>query len=127
MGARARPWPPQYQSLPRNLGMQKPSTYGAPLLLALAVWGSQAQAASVLGRAVRKDGSNPEGMCHATLSPELDRHGAPDPDFANSPDGLLSSLLNQNGEFQFPRVPPANYVLAVECPTTSAVREVRVQ
>ena len=99
------------------------------LLAALTVCGSQAWAASIAGRAVQKDGSNPPGPCHATLRAELDRRGAPEPDPDSAPGGktTFSSPVNQRGYFQIVGVAPGKYVLAVECPAASGVRELRVQ
>jgi hypothetical protein len=100
----------------------------ALLIAVLAICGSQAEATSVSGRAVRKDGSNPPGPCRATLRAEPDRRGAPDPDLDAAPDGKTSFSvpLNQSGYFQFAGVIPGKYTLSVECPAVSAVRELRV-
>ncbi len=99
------------------------------LFTSLAVCGLQASAASVSGRAVLRNGSSPSGPCHAALRAQLDRRGAPEPDVATVPDGKTSFSvpLNQNGYFQTVGVPPGKYMLVVECPTTSAVRELQVQ
>ncbi len=99
------------------------------LVAALAAGSSQAWAASVLGRAVGKNGSSLPGPCHAIVQPELYRRGAPEPDPA-SPTARKANLsvpLTQTGYFQMVGVPPGKYVLAVECPTASAVRELEVE
>jgi len=88
------------------------------------------RAASVFGRAVRRDGSNPQGPCRATLRAfDVTRRGSvqPDPDPASETDTSVSVLLSRRGYFQFVGVPAGGHVLAVECPAASAVRELRVQ
>ncbi len=89
------------------------------------------RAASVFGRAVRRDGSNPQGPCSASLraSRDVTRRGASDPDSDSVPEGgtSLSAPLSPRGYFQVVGVPPGGQVLTVECPAASAVREVRVQ
>ena len=99
------------------------------LLLAVLVGSLHLEAATVSGRAVQKNGSNPSGPCHATLRAELDRRGAPQPGLESAPDGKtnLSVPLNQHGYFQIAGVPPGKHTLVVECPTASAVRELQVQ
>ena len=105
------------------------SLIGTVLLVAFAVFSSQAEAASVSGRAVRRDGSNPPNPCRATLRAEVDRRGAPDTDLERVPDPKTSFSVpvNQIGEFHFAAIPANKYVLSVECATASAVREVDVQ
>ena len=100
----------------------------ALLIVVLAICGSQAEATSVSGRAVQKNGSDPPGPCRATLRAEPDRRGAPDPDLDAAPDSKTSFTvpLNQSGDFQFAGVIPGKYTLSVECPAASAVREMRV-
>src|SRR5690242_14971953 len=105
------------------------SLIGTVLLVAFAVFNSQAEAASVSGRAVRRDGSNPPSPCRATLRAEVDRRGAPDTDLERAPDGKtgFSVPVSQVGEFHFAAIPANKYVLSVECATASAVREVDVR
>jgi len=85
--------------------------------------------ASVFGRAVRGDGSSPQGPCRATLRADLARRGALEPDQGGAPEGETRSAvpLSGRGYFQVVGVPPGGHVLAVECPAASAVLEVRVQ
>jgi hypothetical protein len=99
------------------------------LLAALGIASLQSQGASVFGRAVQKDGSNPTGQCRATLRAEVERRGAPDPESESAPDGKtsFSAPLDQRGYFQFVGVSPGKHVLAVECSEASAVRELHVQ
>jgi hypothetical protein len=99
------------------------------LLIALAVCSSQAGAASVFGRAAREDSVNPPGPCRATLQAEVDRRGAPDTNLEGMPDSknIFSVPLNQSGYFHFVNVPPNTYMLTVECPTASGIRELEVK
>jgi hypothetical protein len=85
------------------------------------------RAASVLGRAVRGDGSDPPGPCRATLRSDEPRRGAQAPD-PESPagDADFSAPLSRRGYFHLVGVPPGPYALAVECAAASAVRELRV-
>jgi Carboxypeptidase regulatory-like domain len=86
--------------------------------------------ASVFGRAVRKDGSNPPGPCMAALQVDAER-GAPDhdPDTQSAPVGKTSFVvpLSRRGYFQMIGVSPGRYMLLVECMAASGVRELRVQ
>src|SRR5437667_6269214 len=61
-------------------GMGKVLTSAVFLFVALGVCASQAEAASVFGRAVKSDGSTAAGPCRATLRAEVNRRGAPDSD-----------------------------------------------
>jgi hypothetical protein len=99
------------------------------LVAALVICGSHARAASVFGRAVLKDGSNPTGPCRATLLAEVDRRGAPGPNAENVPDDktTFSVRLSAMGYFRFNAVPPSKYVLVVGCSTASSIRELDVQ
>jgi hypothetical protein len=85
------------------------------------------RAASVLGRAVRADRSDPPGPCRATLRSDEPRRGAQAPD-PESPagDADFSAPLSRRGYFHLVGVPPGPYALAVECAAASAVRELRV-
>lgn len=87
------------------------------------------QAASVFGRAVQGDGANPTGPCHARLRTYVERRGAPEPvlESANQDEASYSVLLSPRGYFQVVGLPPGTYMLAVECPAASAVRELIVQ
>lgn len=103
------------------------------LLAALTICGLQAETlpihTSVSGHAVRSDGSIPQGPCTATLRKEIDRRGAPEPDQEIPSDGKtnFSMSLDQHANFQIVGVSPGEYMLVVECPTASAVRELHVQ
>ena len=94
----------------------------ALLLAASVICGSHAQAASVFGRAVLKDGADPTGPCRATLLAEVDRRGAPDPNAENVPNEktTFSVRVSARGFFRFNAVPPGKYVLAVACATASS-------
>jgi len=85
--------------------------------------------ASVFGRAVRRDGSNPPGPCRATLQADVARRGAVEPDPARAPEGAtnLSAPLSGRGYFHVAGVPPGGHLLAVECAGASALRELRVE
>jgi hypothetical protein len=85
--------------------------------------------ASVFGRVVRKDGSNPPGPCHATLQPDVERRGGPEPDQESAPAGeaSVSVPLSRSGYFQFVGVRPGRHVLAIECQGASGFRELIVQ
>ncbi len=85
--------------------------------------------ASVFGRAVRGDGSNPPGPCRATLRADVDRRGAPEPIPESAPKGetSFSVPLSRRGYFQVVGVPPGSYALAVECQAASGIRELSVQ
>ncbi len=101
------------------------------LLFAAAVAGCgvQAEAGSIYGRAVQANGSNPSGPCRASLQPEIDRRGAPEPESSATPDSKtsFSAPLDQQGYFHILGAAPGKYVLAVECPTASGVRELLVE
>jgi hypothetical protein len=84
--------------------------------------------ASVFGRAVRTDGSDPQGPCRATLRAEVARRALePGPESTAEGEASLSVPLTQRGYFQVLGVPPGRHVLAVECPAASGIREVRVR
>lgn len=87
------------------------------------------QAASVFGRAVRKDGSDPPGPCLATLQADAQRRGGPEPDPDSPPAGEKSFTvpLNQRGYFQVVGVLPGRHLLAVECQAASGLSELVVQ
>jgi hypothetical protein len=83
---------------------------------------------SVFGRAVRSDGSNPEGPCRATLQSEGTRRGSSERDPASQSEGeaIPSVPLSRRGFFHAVGLTPGAHVLAVDCPAASAVRELRV-
>jgi len=87
------------------------------------------RAASVFGRAVRKDGSDPPGPCHAILKADLERrHGPePDPDAAPQGEAPFSVPLSQRGYFQVAGVLPGRHLLDIECQAASGFRELIVQ
>lgn len=87
------------------------------------------RAASVFGRAVRNDGSNPSSSCLAILLPDVERHGGPDPDGETAPlaTKTFSVPLSRSGYFQIVGVPPGRHMLAIECPAASSLRELHVQ
>jgi hypothetical protein len=88
------------------------------------------RAASVFGRAVRRDGSHPAGPCRATLrASDVTRRGSveADPDGGPEADTNLSASVGRHGYFQILGMPPGSYFLAVECPAASGVRELHVE
>jgi len=87
------------------------------------------RAASVFGRAVRKDGSDPPGPCWASLQPDLQWRGGPGSASESAPAGekTFSVLLNLRGYFQVVGVLPGRHVLDVECQAAGVFRELRVQ
>jgi len=83
--------------------------------------------ASVFGRAVRKDGSNPPGPCRATLRPEAMRGGSvPETETARQGETSFSVPLSLRGYFQVVGVSPGMYVLDVGCQAASGIRELSV-
>ena len=62
----------------------------------------------VFGRAVRSDGSNPQGPCRATLQADVTRRGSPQPDPESAPPGeaSVSVPLSRRGYFHVVGVPP---------------------
>jgi hypothetical protein len=89
------------------------------------------RAASVFGRVVRKNGSNPPGPCRATLQADMARRGPNEPDQEPEigPDAKTSYSvsLDRRGYFQVVGVAPGRYALAVGCPAASGFRDLRVQ
>jgi len=87
------------------------------------------RAASVFGRAVRSDGSNPQGPCRATLQANVKRRGSPEPIPENAADGEtgVSVPLSRRGYFHVVGVPPGAHLLGIECPAASAFHELHVQ
>jgi hypothetical protein len=85
--------------------------------------------ASAFGRAVRRDGSDPQGPCRATLRADATRRGAPVPDGEGQAEDetRLSALLSRRGYFHVVGVPPGRHVVAVECEAASAFRELHVE
>jgi len=83
----------------------------------------------VFGRAVRSDGSNPQGPCRATLQGNVRRRGSPEPDPENTADGetSVSVPLSRRGYFHVVGVPLGAYLLGIECPAASAFQELQVQ
>ena len=74
--------------------------------------------ASVFGRAVRKDGSDPPGPCRAILQPDIERRGPaesePDQHAADAKT-IFSVPLTPRGYFQVVGVLPGTHVLDVKC------------
>jgi hypothetical protein len=84
--------------------------------------------ASVFGRAVRKDGSDPPGPCRAILQPDMTRHGGPpDPESAPPDEKRFSVPLSPRGYFQIVGLQPGRHLLSVNCPAASGFRELRIQ
>jgi Carboxypeptidase regulatory-like domain len=85
--------------------------------------------ASVLGRAVRSDGSFPQGPCRATLRAEVRRRGSPEPIPESASEGgtNVSVPLSRRGYFHVIGVPSGGHVLVVECVAASAARDLRVE
>jgi Carboxypeptidase regulatory-like domain len=85
--------------------------------------------ASVFGRAVRKDGSDPPGPCRATLQPDDQRRGGAEPDAESAPadERNLSVPLSPHGYFQLVGVQPGSHVLSIACQAASGLRELRAQ
>ena len=84
--------------------------------------------ASVFGRAVRKDGSNPPGPCRAALRPEAMRSASEtDLERARQGETSFSAPLSLRGYFQVVGVSPGMYLLNVECQAASGIRELSVQ
>lgn len=84
--------------------------------------------ASVFGRAVRNDGSDPPNPCQAILLPDVERHG-PDPGVETPPMATktFSVALSRRGYFQIVGVPPGRHMLAIECQAASSLRELDMQ
>jgi hypothetical protein len=82
--------------------------------------------ASVFGRAIRKDGTDPPGPCRAILRPDVERHGPGDPDAPTS-DASFSVPLTPRGYFQVVGVQPGPHLLDVVCAGASGLREFGVQ
>jgi hypothetical protein len=87
------------------------------------------RAASVFGRAVRKDGAGPPGPCRATLQPDDQRRSGAESDAESAPadETSLSVLLSRSGYFQLVGMQPGSHVLSIECQGASGLRELRVQ
>ncbi len=87
--------------------------------------------ASVVGRVLRRDGSNPPLPCRATLLPDLarDAPGGPDQESAveTSRPQTVSVSVNQRGYFQVVGIAPGRYALSVVCQDASGFRQLRVQ
>ena len=87
--------------------------------------------ASVFGRVVRKDGSNPAGPCRATLRPDMERRGPEEPNQEpeSRPDvkTSYSVAFNRRGYFQVVGVVPGRYALSVACHAASGFQNLRVQ
>jgi len=82
--------------------------------------------ASVFGRAVSSDGSNPPGPCRAILRPDIERHGPSDPG-APTGEASFSVPLNPRGYFQVVGVLPGKHILDVVCAGASGFRELEVR
>lgn len=87
------------------------------------------QAASVFGRAVRKDASNLPGPCRAFLRPDMERHGPGESDADSAPtnESNFSVPLSKLGYFQVVGVLPGKHTLSVVCEGASGFRELIVQ
>jgi len=89
------------------------------------------RATSVMGRVLRKDGSNPPAPCRAMLLPDLARDPPGDPDqesAAGAPRPQnVSVSLNRRGYFQVVGIAPGRYALSVVCQGASGFRQLRVQ
>lgn len=90
--------------------------------------------ASIFGRVLRKDGSNPPLPCRATLWPDMERRGPSAPNEPNQApeDGpnaktSYSVTVSQRGYFHALDVVPGRYALAIKCQAASAFRDVQVQ
>lgn len=86
------------------------------------------QTASVFGRVVQPNGSDPPGPCMANLQVDAER-GAPEAnsEFASGGKTSFFAPLNPRGYFQITGVSPGRYMLLVACQEASAFRELRVQ
>jgi carboxypeptidase family protein len=86
--------------------------------------------ASVFGRVVRNDGSNPPAPCRAYLQPDMARYGpaAQDQESEGGPNAntRFTVALNSRGYFQVVGVTPGRYALIVACQGASAFRQSRV-
>jgi hypothetical protein len=86
--------------------------------------------ASVFGRAVRKNGSNPQGPCRAILRPEGMRGGSAlelNAEGVHQGETIFSVPLSLRGYFQVVGVTPGKYLLDVECAAASGIRELNMQ
>jgi hypothetical protein len=86
-------------------------------------------ALSVFGRAVGRDGSDPPGPCLATLDPDAQRSGGPEPQPQNAPANEKSFTVpvGPRGFFQIVGVQPGRHVLTVQCLAASGFAELEVQ
>lgn len=82
--------------------------------------------ASVFGRAVGKDGSDPPSPCRAILRPDLERHG-PGDSGAPTGEASFSVPLTSRGYFQVVGVLPGKHILDVVCAGASGFRELGVR
>src|SRR5208283_5098267 len=87
------------------------------------------RSASVFGRAVREDGSDPPGPCQAILQADVERRRGPEPDPDAAPQGETPFIvpLSPRGYFQVVRVMPGRHLLNIECQAASGFRELIVQ
>jgi len=89
------------------------------------------QTATVFGRIIRKDGSNPPGPCRATLQPGTERRGPGEEDQHDAGTAgaktNFSVTSNLRGYFQIVGVAPGRYALGVACHGASAFRDLKVQ
>lgn len=89
--------------------------------------------ASIFGRAVRKNSSDPPGPCRASLLTDMQRRSPmetdPAPDPESGPDGKTSPSvpLSRRGYFQLIGMAPGRYGLAVECQEASGFRDIHVE
>lgn len=86
-------------------------------------------AASLFGRAVLKDGSDPAGPCQAILQPDMERRGPHESDSqsALANEQSFSVPVSSHGYFQVVGMMPGKHLLMVKCPAASAFRELNVQ
>lgn len=85
---------------------------------------------SVFGRAVRKDGSAPQGPCRAILLPDAERGGGPgaaEPDNPPPDEQSFAVPLSQQGYFQVVGTMQGNHSVTVACPAASGFALVKVQ
>lgn len=85
--------------------------------------------ASVFGRAVGKNDSDPPGPCKAILQPAVERRGPGQPDRESTParEPSISVPLSEHGYFQIVGMLPGKHLVTVRCSEASGVRELRVQ
>lgn len=87
------------------------------------------RAASIFGRAVMKDGSDPSGPCQAILQPDLERGGPQESDAVSALSGEreFTVPLSHRGYFQIVGMMPGKHVLMVKCPAASGFLELNLE